>query len=242
MHGDHFFGLIGLVSSMHLTGRQQDLHVYAPVGLAEILTTQLRYSETVMNYALHIHEIKKQEPHVIADFNDMEVFAFPLNHRINCFGFRFQEKPKKRRLQRHLLPDPLTPVQKHALKNGEDIKDAKGNIILNKDVTLDPKKCLSFAYCSDTAYFEDLPGYVKDVDLLYHEATFDEAFRSRAIATFHSTSGDAARVAVESGAKELIIGHFSSRYRELDKLYEEAKAVFPATLLAEEGKTYFIHD
>ncbi|MCU0430192.1 MAG: ribonuclease Z [Cytophagaceae bacterium] len=242
LHGDHFFGLIGLISSMHLVGRQQDLHIYAPVGVSEILLTQLKYSDTLLNYKLHLHEIKEKQKQCIAEFSDLQVFAFPLNHRIDCFGYIFREKPKKRRLQHHLLTEALTPVQKQALKNGEDIVNSKGECIRNDTVTLAPKRSLSYAYCSDTAYFEELPTMIEKVDLLYHEATFDEAYRSRAISTFHSTASDAANVALQCPAEALIIGHFSSRYKELDTIFEEAKAVFPNTQLAEEGKSYFIHE
>jgi ribonuclease Z len=242
LHGDHFFGLIGLVSSMHLIGRKQELHIYAPVGLSEILLTQLKYSQTLLSYRLYIHEITGTALQTIVDFNDLEVMAFPLQHRINCYGFRFQEKPKKRRLQHHLLQEPITPIQKQALKNGENIVDSSGKVIENASVTLDAKRSMSFAYCSDTAYFEELPAFVKGVDLLYHEATFDEAFRTRAVATFHSTASDAARVAKEAGVKELIIGHFSSRYNDLKTHLQEATQVFPNTFLADEGKSYFILD
>ena len=157
-------------------------------------------------------------------------------------GFLFREKPKKRRLIETKLPLLISLLQKVALKKGEDIVDSEGNSIKNETVTLPPKKSLSFAYCSDTAYLESIIPLIKDIDLLYHEATFHSSLLERATLTFHSTAEQAATIALKANVGKLIIGHFSSRYKDVLPLLEEAKNVFPATVLAEEGKSYIVNE
>jgi len=242
LHGDHYLGLVGLISSMQLWGRKKDLYIYGPKGLSEIITVQMQFSETIISYGLHFNELNTTIPELIIDEPTYTVETIPLSHRINCCGFIFKEKPKKRRLIAEKITPTITPLQKIALKKGEDIQDEQGNTLKNEDLTLPPKKSLSFAYCSDTAYQESIIPLIKNVDLLFHEATFHSDLASRAKETFHSTSEQAATIALKAEVGQLIIGHFSSRYRDLTPLLEEAQTVFPNTVLAEEGKSFIIHD
>ncbi len=242
LHGDHYLGLVGLISSMQLWGRKKDLYVFGPKGLSEIITVQLQFSETIINYNIHYKELDTEVSELIVDEPTYTVCTIPLSHRIRCCGFIFKEKPKKRRLIIDMLPATITPLQKVALKKGEDIKDEEGTVLKNEDLTLPPKKSLSFAYCSDTAYHESIVPLIKDVDLLFHEATFHSSMIERAVLTFHSTSEQAATIALKANVGQLIIGHFSSRYRDLDPLLEEAKNIFPNTVLAEEGRSFIINE
>ncbi len=242
LHGDHYLGLVGLISSMQLWGRKKELFIYGPKGLSEIITVQMQFSETVINYDLHFRELNTTVSEVIIDEPGYTVETIPLSHRINCCGFLFKEKPKKRRLILEKTPASITPLQKIALKRGEDIQDEKGNVLKNEDLTLPPKKSLSYAYCSDTAYLESIIPIIRKVDLLFHEATFHSDMAARAKETFHSTAAQAATIAQKAEVGQLIIGHFSSRYRDLQPLLEEAKNIFPDTLLAEEGKSYAVNE
>lgn len=242
LHGDHYLGLVGLLSSMHLWGRKKELYIFGPKGLSEIITVQLQFSQTNISYPIHFKELDTEASNLIVDGPTYTVHTIPLSHRINCCGFLFKEKPKKRRLITDKLPETLTPLQKIALKKGEDIQNQKGEVLKNEDLTLPPKKSLSFAYCSDTAYLEAIIPIIKEVDLLYHEATFHSSLLERAIQTFHSTAEQAATIALKAQVGKLIIGHFSSRYRDLLPLLEEAQAVFPNTVLAEEGMNYVLND
>ena len=242
LHGDHYLGLVGLLSSMQLWGRKKELFIYGPKGLSEIITVQLQFSETVINYNIHFKELNTEVSEKIVDHPSYTVHTIPLSHRIRCCGFLFKEKPKKRRLIIEKIPEYVTPLQKLALKKGEDIVDLNGTVLKNEALTLDAKKSLSYAYCSDTAYLESIIPIIKEVDLLFHEATFDNSHLDRAIQTFHSTAEQAATIALKANVGQLLIGHFSSRYRDLEPLLEQAKNVFANTLLAEEGKGYTIND
>ncbi|MEI9919884.1 MAG: ribonuclease Z [Bacteroidota bacterium] len=235
LHGDHYLGLMGLLFSMHLNHRESDLHLYSHRGLDEIILTQLKHSHSVLNYRLHFHELTPGKHEVIYEDDLLTVEAFPLMHRLACSGFLFREKPKPRRIDKDRLPIDMKLQYIAQLKLGNDIHDEEGHLLYkNENFTLPPRPSLSYAYCSDTAFFPELARYVKDIDLLYHEATFMEDEREKATATFHSTAADAARVAQMVNAKKLLIGHFSARYRELDGLLNEARAVFPNTEVAVE--------
>lgn len=242
LHGDHYLGLVGLISSMQLWGRKKALYIYGPKGLSEIITVQMQFSETVINYDLHFRELKTDRSELVVDEPGYTIETIPLSHRIHCCGFLFKEKPKKRRLIAEKLPVDISPLQKAALKRGEDYQDTKGNVWRNEELTLPPKKSLSFAYCSDTAYLESIVPFIKNVDLLFHEATFHSDMAGRAKETFHSTAEQAAMIAQKAEVGQLIIGHFSSRYRDLMPLLEEAQRVFPNTVLAEEGKSFIISE
>ena len=243
LHGDHYYGLMGLISSMHLFGRKKELYIYGPPGLMEIITLQLKYSETCLNYRIVFKEWMPGISETLIDNEHLTVSTIPLNHRVNCSGFLFREKPKKRRINKNRLPKSLTPLQIIALKNGDDITDAEGNLLyLNADVTYEPHPSFSYAYCSDTKYDESIITYIKGVDILYHEATFMDDMRDRAAKTYHTTTIQAAEIALKAQVEKLIIGHFSTRYKELNPLLTESRKVFKNTDLAIEGKSFELVD
>ncbi len=237
LHGDHFLGLFGLLSSMNLLGRKRPLKLFGPVGLMELLTTYQKYSGSPYNFHLDLTEIPYGTTEVIFENNKIEVSTFPLYHRVDCQGYRFEEKPKLRHLISDKLPkEGMLPEHYKALGKGEDLYDSDGGLwVKNEEVTRPPSKSFSYAYCSDTRYNESIIPHIKGVDLLYHEATFKTESADRAEFTGHSTTTQAGMIAQKAQAGKLIIGHFSSRYQYLEELLEETKAIFPQTVLAEEG-------
>jgi ribonuclease Z len=236
LHGDHYLGLVGLLSSLHLNGREEDMHLYGPPGLAEIITTQFKYSNTILCYRLHFHEINPV-PEMILDTDTFTVETIPLVHRIHCMGFVFREKAGKRRINKDLLPPSLSVHHLKRLKDGKDLFDPAGNLLhRNEDLTLPPREPRSYAFCSDTRYEEGLVPYVRGVSLLYHESTFLDDQRERAAETFHSTARQAAGIALLAGVDKLVLGHYSSRYRDLAPFLTEAWEVFPNTVLSIEGE------
>ncbi|MBA4146082.1 MAG: ribonuclease Z [Cytophaga sp.] len=239
LHGDHYLGLMGLLFSMHLQKRSNELHIYSTPGLDEIITIQLKHSQSVLNYAIHFHSFHSEEQTILFEDEVMTVETIPLRHRIPCSGFLFKEKIKTRRMDKTKLQDGMLLQHIASLKMGNDIKDEAGNMIYrNEDYTLAPRPSFSYAYCSDTAYNEKAIEQLRGVDLLYHEATFMESEKEKALETFHSTAADAARMAGAAGVKKLALGHFSARYKDLDPLLEEARAIFADTALAIEGETF----
>jgi len=241
LHGDHYFGLPGLLSTMHLQGRHTPLHLFGPPGLSEILTLQFKYSGTNHCFPLVFHELETTAHKKIFENKQLKVHTLPMEHRVPCCGFLFREKQKSRPLIKEKLPSFLTPPQLVRLKWGEDIADDLGHILVyNKDVTMEPKRSRSYAYCSDSRYKPALLPYLHQVDLLYHEATFADDLRERAIYTFHSTARQAAELAAAAGVRHLLIGHFSVRYKDLTPLLAEAREVFPRTDLATEGSIFSI--
>lgn len=243
LHGDHYFGLMGLLSTMHLQGRTADLWVYGPKGLAEILTLQLQHSDTRLNYKIHFHETDTEVSTIIAETDTVIIETIPLEHRIRCSGFLFREKPKKRKIIKEKLPSNMTMLAIAALKRGEDAYDQEGNLLVSyEEATLPPKKSRSYAYCSDTRYTEKILPYIQGVDLLYHESTFLDDMAVRAAETYHSTAKQAATIALKANVGRLILGHYSSRYKETSALQEEAQAVFPESYLSFEGATFSISE
>ncbi|RAU82591.1 ribonuclease Z [Pontibacter arcticus] len=243
LHGDHYFGLVGLLSTMHLQGRQLPLRLFGPPGLSEILTLQLRYSGTNLSFPIHFQELDTTQYFKIYEDKQLTVHTIPMEHRVPCCGFLFREKPKPRPLIKEKLPKSLTPPQLVRLKWGEDIKDEQGAILVaNKEVTNEPKRSRSYAYCSDSRYKPAILPYLHHIDLLYHEATFANDLCERAEYTFHSTARQAAQIALAANVRQLIIGHFSVRYKDLNPLLEEAQAVFPKTDLAIEGSIFCIRE
>ena len=241
LHGDHFFGLFGLLSTMHLQHRTLPLYLFGPAGLDEILTTQFRYTATQLSFKLIFHELDTTLHALIYEDKAITVHTLPMQHRVPCCGFLFREKPKLRHLLKDKLPSFLTPPQLIRLKQGENIYDEKGNLLVaNAGVTREPNYSRSYAYCADTKYKEDILPYIQHVDLLYHEATFLDELQHQANYTMHSTARQAATLALKAAVKRLLIGHFSVRYRDLDPLLLEAQAVFANTQLAIEGKTISI--
>lgn len=243
LHGDHFFGLIGLLNTMSLNGRQQALDLYAPPELADAITTLLRCSRTVLNFHVHFHTLSFGAPYIIYENSFLTVETIPMEHGTPCSGFLFKEKPKLRRINKELLPQDISVSEILALKEGKDIYYSDGRVkYKNEILTLPPRKSRSYAYCSDTRYNEDIIPYVQSVDLLYHEATFMHDQEERAVSRYHSTTTQAATMAKKAEVQQLLIGHFSSRYKDLEPLLWEAQSVFPNTLLAIEGQNYTIEE
>lgn len=244
LHGDHYLGLMGLLFTLHLNRRTDDLHLYSYPGLDEIIITQLRYSRSALNFKLIFHSLTPGKQEVIFENKHFTIETIPLMHKINCSGFLIKEKQKPRRIDKEKLPAGLLIQQLIDLKNGNDVVNVKTGKILfkNEDLTLPPRKSRSYAYCSDTSYYEPLAELVKHVDVLYHEATFIQEDEGKAIETMHSTARQAALIARKAEVKKLLIGHFSARYRELNSLLSEATLVFPNTLLAQEGETFVIEE
>jgi ribonuclease Z len=236
LHGDHYLGLIGLISSMNSWGRKHTLNVYAPPGLKEILSIQFKYQQTSLNFELNIFENNTQEGYIIFENKKMIVSTIPLSHRIPCCGFLVKEKEKLK----NLIKDKITPdmLLQHiqTLKLGNDVIDESGKTLYEASkFTSEPEKPKTFAYCTDTIFDKSLVEKVKNADLLYHEATFTDEHEARAETTFHSTAKQAATIACEANVNKLLIGHFSSRYKNTNAFENESKAIFPNTILAIEG-------
>jgi ribonuclease Z len=237
LHGDHFFGLPCLLSSMHLLGRKQALTVYGPPELRQVIEMINTVSQTRLSYPLRWVETNDKGLNLIFEDTRVEVYSFPLKHRIYCTGFLFREKPLPRKIDKYRLERlNISFADIHALKAGMDVVNQEGVLIRNAEATLDPPRPRSYAYCSDTVFSEELAGYVRGVDLLYHESTFLEEHLARAVKTFHSTARQAAELARLAGAGQLLLGHFSARYTELDEFIEQARPVFANCLLATDGK------
>jgi ribonuclease Z len=243
LHGDHYLGLMGLIFTLHLNKRKTDLHIYSHKGLDEIITLQLKYSKSALSYKIILHPLTPGKREVIFNGKNITVETIPLSHKLDCSGFLIREKPKPRRIDKDLLPTNFQPSQIQALKKGDDIKDSLGRILYKNDkLTLPPRKSRSYAYCSDTQYFEEMIEQLQDIDVLYHEATFMEEEILKATETMHSTTTQAATIALKAKPGKLLIGHFSARYKELEPLLNEAKRVFANTYLAQEGETFTIQD
>jgi len=243
LHGDHYLGLMGLIFTLHLQRRTNDLHVYSHRGLDEIITTQLRYSRSAPSFKIIFHRLEKGVREVIYEDDALTVETIPLSHKIRCSGFLFKEKMKPRRIDKTKLPEGLLLQQIISLKRGDDVVDAVGNVLYrNGDLTLPPRKARSYAYCSDTEFDRNFIEQIRNVDLLYHEATFVESDESKARETKHSTAKQAATVAQLADAGSLLLGHFSARYRDLVPILEEARTIFPNSRLALEGEEFTIPD
>lgn len=241
LHGDHYLGLIGLISSMHLNGRNEELHIFGPRGLQEIINMQLQYSETSLRYQLVFKETNPEKEETILSDNNFEVKSFPLTHRISCTGFLFREKPRLPRINKDMIERLNIPNAYFSLlKRGIDYKDVEGNVYKASDLTLPPLAPRAYAFCSDTVYTQDYWSSIQGVDTLYHEATFLHEMLDRAIDTFHTTALQAAEIAIAVGANKLLIGHFSARYKDLQPLLQESRAIFAHTQLAVEGQTFEI--
>lgn len=241
LHGDHFFGLVGLLSSLHLNGRTKPLHLFAPAALKEILDLQFLHSDTHLRYSINFFPIDPSKPEVIFKNNDVVVETIILNHRIPCTGFKFTEKKRLRKLIVEKLEQDSIPVEYYTmLKRSVDFELPDGRRINHLDYTIDSAIPKVYCYCSDTMYDERYFEQIKGADTLYHEATFMHDMLERALETHHTTAQQAAEIAKKVGAKKLLIGHFSSRYKTLEGLLEEAQAGFENTVLATEGKTFEI--
>ena len=239
LHGDHYFGLIGLLTSLALNNRLNDMHIYCPEGLEEIIKVQLNVTGGLLPYQLYFHELEGEQ--ILFEDKKVSVSSFKVNHRIDCWGFRIVEKRNLRKInikQAQKFKIPTTFYEQ--LHAGEDYVNSKNEVIKNDWVTtahLPPK---SYAFCADTAYDEKICEKIRGVDLLYHETTYLDELQKKAENRFHSTTKQAASVAKKCAAKRLIIGHFSSMYDSLEKFKEEACEVFENTELAMEGTCYLV--
>lgn len=239
LHGDHFFGLIGLISTFSLLGRTTDLHIYGPKGIKEIILLQLRLSNSWTNFGLYFHELESEESEVIFEDEKVLVKTIPLQHRVYTNGFLFQEKLGERKLNMDaVLNHEIESCYYQNIKNGKDIALDDGRLIANSVLTFDPIEPKSYAFCSDTVYHESIIPIIENVDVLYHESTFLESEQLLAERTLHSTAKEAARIALKAKVKQLILGHYSTRYESIALFKEEAETVFPEVLLADDGKTF----
>ncbi|MEZ5105697.1 MAG: ribonuclease Z [Draconibacterium sp.] len=241
LHGDHYYGLIGLISTLNLLGIEADIHIYSHSELKTLLQPQLDYIRGDMKVKLIFHPLDFKKPKRIYSDKRLEVFSFPLKHSVPTCGFLFREVEKQPNIKKELVQKYKIPIaQIKEIKAGGDFVTSEGEIISNQELTTPPPKPRSYAFCTDTAFFEPVTEIIKDVDLLYHEATFLEEMREFASKTQHSTTIDAANIAKLANARQLIIGHFSSRFNDASIFEKEAKSVFKNTQAAKEGKTYKI--
>lgn len=239
LHGDHCFGLVGLISTFRLLTREADLHIYAPKGLKEVITLQMKLSDSWTNYKLIFHELSSDTSELIYEDDKVEVHTIPLDHRVYTNGFLFKEKLGERKLDMNeVLNADIDVAYYRKLKQGADVPDNKGNMIKNATVTKPPKPPMSYAFCSDTAYNESIVPLIKDVSVLYHESTFLEKNKNLAAPTKHSTAKEAASIAKQANAGQLILGHYSTRYDDLNLFKEEAQTIFNNVHLADDGKTF----
>lgn len=239
LHGDHCFGLIGVITTFAMLGRETDLHVYGPKGVKELILTQLRISGSYTSYSLFFHELESNESEVVFEDEKVIVKTIPLKHRVYTNGYLFQEKPKEKRLNVEKVQQyGIDKCYYQNIKNGKDITLDNGQVIPNSELSFEPEKSKSYAFCSDTIYKEDIVPIIENVDVLYHESTFleqDEQYTER---TMHCTAKQAAKIAKLANAKNLILGHYSTRYGSIEPFKEQAQEVFSNVHLADDGKEF----
>ena len=239
LHGDHFFGLIGTISTFALLGRTADLHIYGPKGVKEIITLQLRLSNSWTTYNLFFHELESDKSEVIFEDNRVIVKTIPLKHRVYTNGFLFKEKPGERKLNVDAVQQyDIHTAYYQKIKNGGDITLDDGSVIENEKLSFDPVPPMSYAFCSDTVYNEDILPIIENVDVLYHETTFLQSEEALAQKTLHSTAKEAATIALKANAKQLVLGHYSTRYDGIDRFKEEAETIFSNVLLGDDGRSF----
>ena len=239
LHGDHYLGLMGVLSSYHLSKRTHPLTIFGPKGLDEIITTQFRWSNTKLSYPLNFIQTNPEGLNLLLDHPRFQVYSFPLTHRLPTTGFLVSEKEGLRSLIKENLTSKKIPLEAiQSLRNGKNFTDENGKMYSLEEYTYPLLPLRSYAFCSDTRFEPNLVRYLSEPTLLYHESTFMEADAIRAVDTFHSTAKQAAEIANLINAKKLLLGHFSSRYVHLEEMLLEAKTVFPNSELSEEGKTY----
>jgi ribonuclease Z len=239
LHGDHFFGLPGLISTFRLLGRKKELHVYGPKGIQEAITLLLKLGDSWTNYPLVFHELTATKPHIILEDDKIIVETIPLRHRVYTNGFLFKEKPAQRKLN-------IAAVAKYKIdkaffqniKNGKDITLEDGRVIENQLLSFEPARPKAYAYCSDTAYEPNIVAQIKNVDVLYHESTFLDMDKELSVKTQHATAKEAAAIAKAASVGLLILGHYSTRYKSIEVFREEALEVFDTVALADDGKIF----
>lgn len=241
LHGDHCFGLMGLLSTLGMTGRTRDLHIYAQPDLERLMRPWLDYFCQDMSYTVVFHTINPRKHQVVYEDRNLTVSTIPLKHRVPCCGFLFEEKLRQRHIIREMIEAYHIPLCRiPAIKQGEDFLTEEGVCIPNARLTTGPEPPFRYAYCSDTAYYERVVPLIAGVDCLYHETTYSEQYKERARETQHSTAREAAMIARQAGVKKLIIGHYSARFEETDILLQEAQEVFPNTLSGKEQTVYWL--
>lgn len=239
LHGDHYFGLVGLISTFRLLTRETELHIYAPKGLKKVITLQMKLSDSWTNYPLIFHELDSKKSELIFEDDKIEVHTVPLDHRIYTNGFLFKEKPYERKLDmKAVLKANINMAYFRKLKQGADVVNEDGELIKNETVTLDPRPTKSYAYCSDTKYSEDIIPIIKEADVLYHESTFLNKNEDLCKVTKHSTAKQAATIAKKASVKTLVLGHYSTRYNGYSLFKKEAQEVFENVLLAKDGVSF----
>lgn len=243
LHGDHVFGLIGLISTFQLLGRETPLNIFGPKGIQDFIMNQLKHTQGRCGYPLRFTELTHKISEKIYEDGKVEVFTIPLDHRIYTNGYLFKEKPRLRKLNIEAVNNypEIEQCDYANLKNGRDFELSNGEIIPNSKLTLEPEKSLSYAFCSDTRYKPDIVPIIKNVDLLYHESTFLSDLQDMAYATGHSTAREAATIARDANVGQLILGHFSNRYEDLTVMLDEAKPIFENTILPEPLGVYDLY-
>lgn len=241
LHGDHFYGLIGLISTFMLLNRESDLTVYGPKGIKEIILLQLRASGSFTGYNLYFHELESKQSEIIFEDEQVVVKTIPLSHRVYTNGFLFQEKNKERKLNiERIEAYQIDKLYFNKIKYGGDITLDDGRVIPNAELSFDPQTAKSYAFCSDTQYDESIIPIIQNADLLYHESTFLESESHLSEKTMHSTAKQAATIAQKAHVKQLLLGHYSTRYGNIELFREEAMTIFPNVALADDGKEFEI--
>ncbi len=239
LHGDHLYGLIGTISTFSLLGRTTDLHIYGPKGIKELILIQLKLTESWTTYSLFFHELESKESEVIFEDKKVIVKTIPLKHRVYTNGYLFQEKPDERKLNVEAVQEyDIHVAYYQKIKNGGDITLDDGTVVENEKLTFDPPPTKSYAFCSDTVYNEAVIPIIENTDVLYHESTFLESEAKLAEKTLHSTAKEAAIIALKANVKQLILGHYSTRYDGLEPFKKEAEEVFSNVLLADDGVSF----
>ena len=239
LHGDHSFGLIGVITTFAMLGRETDLHIYGPKGIKELVLTQLRLSGSFTTYKLYFHELDSDKSQIIFEDKKLIIKTIPLKHRVYTNGYLFEEKPKERKLNKEKAEQlGIDKCYYQNIKNGKDILLDSGQLIPNVELTTDPEPPKSYAFCSDTIYNEDIVSIIRGVDVLYHESTFLEKDAQYTQRTMHCTAKQAATIALKANAKNLILGHYSTRYGDIEAFKQEAQEIFHEVHLADDGKEF----
>lgn len=239
LHGDHFFGLPGLISTFHLMGREAEMHIYGPKGIKEAILLLLKLGKSYTKFQLYFHELEENTPQLIFEDDKVTVETIPLIHRVYTNGFLFKEKPGDRKLNIDAAKEANIDLSYYnKIKSGFDVENRDGKLIPNSQITFDPAPPKSYAYCSDTAYNPQMVPQIAGTMVLYHESTFLEVHQELGVKTKHSTAKEAAMIADEAKVGALILGHYSGRYNNLELFRNEAKEVFSNVLLAEDGKVF----
>jgi ribonuclease Z len=240
LHGDHYFGLVGLLNTFGLLSHKQELHVYGPAPLQQIIEMQLNVADTLLPYPLFFHTLTQAE--VLVDNDKIRISCFPTTHRIECYGFLFEEKQGKRKLMIEKVRKLNIPISFYSsLQQGLDYITPRGQVIRNDSVTTSADRGKKYAFCADTQYDEGIIPYIYNADMIYHETTYLDNMREKAFERFHCTTKQAGLIAQKAMIKKLLIGHFSSKYNSLDQFQLEAREVFANTELALEGVTYEVY-